>query len=47
MPKAHELPRAGSSALSAFSAPATLRSFRTAADELALSIDSREAVRIR
>ena len=33
----HELPRAGLSELSAFSAVATFRSFRKAADELALS----------
>lgn len=37
MQNGHELPRAGLSELSAFSAVATLRSFRKAADELALS----------
>ncbi len=37
MQNRHQLPRAGLSELSAFSAVATLRSFRKAADELALS----------
>ena len=37
MQKGHELPRAGLSELTAFSAVAGLRSFRKAADELALS----------
>ena len=37
MQNGHELPRAGLSELTAFSAVATLRSFRKAADELALS----------
>ena len=37
MQMSHEFPRAGLSELTAFSAVATLRSFRKAADELALS----------